>query len=443
TTIDPEASAAAGSPQRYGATLLGRHHAPGEMAAPLNRHSLGRSLVQRYRLIDEVRAVEDALGAGGLSAGDLDLAATMYGRLLGENVAHETGHFAHGTFVGHVAGGLMQRGADRTMAERTGMAPGTAGGAILVDNGAGTINALSAASRRTYEDVLPVKPPLDAAEERGRGRVGSFGVRRPLPRAMSSSPEDDAQIIPLGNGASRSQGWLNRSFAYGGGQAATHGLARPLSGETVHLPGSAVLEGWQARAFITALDAAFATAVTLSGGSTTMPLAPILAALGPTDNVLSICDRLGVTIGLGPGIAGGIGIGPSGGAGIVFAPGRRIGFYGGGGGAIGWIYSGGVSAQLTIINGGPDVFGGLSYTVGVTVETIGWVDAGLVGLPVGAHIIFNPQGQPIGVTLEAGPSIGVPVISLIEGYGQRLKTVTTFGLGRAYDVAGAANGATA
>ena len=37
------------------------------------------------------------------------------------------------------------------------------------------------------------------------------------------------------------------------------------------------------------------------------------------------------------------------------------------------------------------------------------------------------SGNPIGVTFEIGISAGVPIISLIEVYGQHTRTVTTFG----------------
>jgi hypothetical protein len=58
----------------------------------------------------------------------------------------------------------------------------------------------------------------------------------------------------------------------------------------------------------------------------------------------------------------------------------RAGFYGSYSGIIGWIcYSGiigwicsaGLAAQITVVRGGPEVFGGESRMVGISVDTIG------------------------------------------------------------------------
>ena len=83
-----------------------------------------------------------------------------------------------------------------------------------------------------------------------------------------------------------------------------------------------------------------------------------------------------------------------------FAPGRRIGFYGSYSGIIGWIYSAGLAAQITIVRGRPEVFGGESRMVGISVDTIGWFDIGLIGAPIGAHQISNTAGREIGYTFE-------------------------------------------
>jgi len=401
---DPERTRNEGTPRPYRAGVLGRHHAPGEMNAPLDGHSLSRSLLQRYALIPEVGAVEAALGAGGLSGADMDLAATMYGRLLGENLAHEVGHFAHGTFFAHTGSGLTEAGGGRSFEERTGMAPGGGAGPILIDNGRGNINPLSADARRAFENVLPVHPPLDIAEERSRGRVGSFALG--VPRAFSGHP-DDSQILTVPQ-AVRSQSWVNPA------------LSRPMEGETVHLPGATVLEGWKARALIIAIETGIRTAMSANPG---LYLASFIFDL---DDVLDLCDGLDVTLGFGAGLTGALGAGGGAGGGIVFAPGRRIGFYGSLSGVAGHVYSAGVSAQLTVVRGGPESFGGNSYTAGVTVETIGWFDAGTIGAPVGAHVIFGSDNRPIGITAEVGVSAGLPVVSLIEVYGQAVHTETTF-----------------
>ena len=49
----------------------------------------------------------------------------------------------------------------------------------------------------------------------------------------------------------------------------------------------------------------------------------------------------------------------------------RAGFYGSYSGIIGWICSAGLAAQITVVRGGPEVFGGESRMVGISVDTIG------------------------------------------------------------------------
>jgi hypothetical protein len=156
-----------------------------------------------------------------MPAADMDRAATFYGRLMGENMAHEIGHFATFVAAGHAGTGLTEPGGSRTSRERTGFAIDTSGaGPLLTDNGRATVNELDADHLRTFEDFLPIDPPIDQSRfvERG-GRVGSF---------------------------SRAQGWVVGAAR-----------ARQLSGETtVHLPGATVLDGWEADAFVFALETA-------------------------------------------------------------------------------------------------------------------------------------------------------------------------------------------
>ncbi|MDP5217007.1 trypsin-like peptidase domain-containing protein [Ruegeria sp. 2205SS24-7] len=380
---DPEESHDTGTPTAFGTSTLGRNHQPGDLPAPLNLHNVASVLLGHMRVIDEVETVEDTLAGGSQSSANLDLAAQMYGRLMGETTSHEVGHFPHGSFIVH-GGSLMQSGSDRSFAERTGMAPGS-GGAILTDNGRNTINRLSDANRRAIENVLPIDPPLDIAGERARGRVGSFS------------------------------------------------MGRAFSDNTVHLPGATVLEGWQAEVLIFAIE----NAIRATAGAIN-PATYLAAAFIDFDMILTICDRLDVTIGFGGGVGAGLGDGATAGAGIVFAPGRRIGFYGALSEVTGWVASAGVNGQFTVVRGGPENFGGTSYTHGVTVETIGWFDDGLVGMPVGAHVITNTQDQPIGVTFEIGLSAGVPTLSLIEATAQTVHTRTTIatqqGLVRPYSM---------
>ena len=122
TVMDPEETQATGTPTPYGATSHGRNHEPGDLPAPMDHHALARGLIHHFAdTRAEIGHVQTEAAAGRLSAGDMDLAARMYGRLMGENLSHEVGHFLANTFVAHTGGGLMQTGRDRTTRERTGM----------------------------------------------------------------------------------------------------------------------------------------------------------------------------------------------------------------------------------------------------------------------------------------------------------------------------------
>lgn len=380
TIMDPEASLAAGRPTAYDAGVLGRNHQPGDMAAPMAGHTLARGLVHRFApLFPDINALQARTTAGTLPAAEMGRAATFFGRLMGENMAHEVAHFAVAAFQAHTPSGLTEDGSGRSTLERTGMTIDVGTGAIT-DAGRATINDLPADVLRAFEEHLPINPPHDQAGVTARGRVGSF---------------------------SRSAGWVN-------------GSARQLSGETsVHLPGTTVLSGWQAEAFVTALEGA------VRAVATTNPALALLAPFASVDLVLTACDRAGVTLALGIAGTAGLGTGFGVATGILFAPGYRIGFYGSGAGVIGSIYNAGGSAQLTLIDGGPEKFAGDGYMAGVSVATLGWFDAGTLDAPVGAHLLFDMAHNPIGVTFEFGLGVGLPVISLIEAYGQRTKTVTT------------------
>jgi V8-like Glu-specific endopeptidase len=380
TIMDPEATLAAGAPTAYGAGVLGRNHQPGDMAGPMAGHTLARGLVHRFApLFPDINALQARTTAGTLPAAEMGRAATFYGRLMGENMAHEVAHFAVAAFQAHTPSGLTEDGSGRSTLERTGMTINLGTGAIT-DAGRATINDLPPDVLRAFEEHLPINPPHDQAGVTARGRVGSF---------------------------SRSTGWVNRS-------------ARQLSGEiTVHLPGTTILDGWEAEAFVVALETAMRSVLG------TNPAFMLLAPFVDVDLILSACDRAGATLALG--ISGTLGLGDGFGvsAGIVFAPGHRIGFYGTGAGVIGMIYNAGGSVQITLIDGGPEKLAGDGYMAGISVATLGWFDAGTLDAPVGAHMLFDMAHNPIGVTFEFGISAGLPVISLIEAYGQRTKTVTT------------------
>jgi hypothetical protein len=209
-------------------------------------------------------------------------------------------------------------------------------------------------------------------------------------------------------------GWVNR------------GLARPLEGETIHLPGATVLSGWEAQAFIFAIEAAFHSL--LSANPAFVFVAPFMRV----STILDACNRSGVTLAVGIAGSGALGAGAGGGVGIVFAPGRRIGFYGSGAGIVGSIYSIGGTMQVTLIDGGPELMSGSGYMFGVSIGTIGWFDAGMLDVPVAAYRVYDAAKNPIGYSFEIGVSAGLPIVSLIEVYGQASETATTFARRRAW-----------
>lgn len=387
---DPEGSLNAGAPTPYPAGWFGRNHEPGQMPAPMDRHTLARGLVHRFAGgFAEIAHIQQEATDGNLTGGEMDLAARMYGRLMGENLSHEIGHFLANTFIEHDTGGLMGAGGARSLQDRTGMTLQTTA-PLITDHGRGRLNDLPIEVLRIFEEFLPIDPPIDQAGVRARGRVGSF---------------------------SRQQGWVTRPMS--------SGVSRAMEGETIHLPGATVLKGWEAEAFIFALEAAFRAAA--SGH----PATALIASFLRIDHVLDACDGFGITLAVGLGVSGALGAGGGGGAGVVFAPGRRIGFYGSGAGVVGHIYSIGGSIQLTLIEGGPEKMDGSGYMAGISVGTIGWLDAGTIDVPVAAFRVYDGARNPIGYSLEIGISAGLPVVSLVEAYGQATRTVQTFGRRRA------------
>lgn len=197
-------------------------------------------------------------------------------------------------------------------------------------------------------------------------------------------------------------------------------LARPWGGTPpVHLPDGRVLTGWQSRAAVAAIDSAIALA---AAGN---PALSFLATFINTRAILAACQRLGVTVGLGPAVTGGLFAGGTAGAGVLFTNDGQIGFYGQFGDVTGWIMSISASAQFTAVRGGADRFGGNSRVVAASVGTVGWFSSGLLDVPVGGSVILNTSDEVVGVSFEVGLSLGVPILSLIEAVGQRVQTGTT------------------
>ncbi len=226
--LDPEETVDQGSPQLYGDGVMGRNHEPGDMAGAMAPYSLARSLVHRLFNIDEVAPIQQALIDGTLSAADMDLAAVMFGRLMGENAAHEVGHYMANAFVPHTTAGFMETGGDRSFARRTGMDASGTTDPIVTDNGRAGINDLSAELLHTFEEFLPTNPPMTQAGVNARGRVGQFSYQQAVRRG----------------------GWVNG--------ATSRSMARAMSGGGNFLPGSGPQPGWQTRAFDAALHEAIA-----------------------------------------------------------------------------------------------------------------------------------------------------------------------------------------
>jgi hypothetical protein len=159
-----------GSP--YPASRQGQLHPPGDFAAAhaLHDHAVARVLVHNFRPMPEVRDVDDVLTTTSIPAADLDLAAVMYGRMLGEIIAHEIGHFAIGIATRHPVpgegGGLLRPGSERSFTDMTGMEPDTSGARILIDLGTGIINRFGPVVQDILDDFLPISPPLDIAAQR-------------------------------------------------------------------------------------------------------------------------------------------------------------------------------------------------------------------------------------------------------------------------------------
>jgi len=174
-------------------------------------------------------------------------------------------------------------------------------------------------------------------------------------------------------------------------------LGAPAGATAIRFPAARMLARWQTELISAAL----------------MPT-PI-GTLVPAIRALS--RATGTTVGVGPSVTGGMVAGFTAGAGVLFAPDGRIGLYGSAGGVLGAIVSIGASMQVTVVKGGPDVFGGEGWTAGVTVDTG-------VGPSIGAHALFNRTGF-IGVTGEIGVSAG---LSPFEAFASYQWTGTTLSL---------------
>lgn len=109
-----------------------------------------------------------------------------------------------------------------------------------------------------------------------------------------------------------------------------------------------------------------------------------------------------VTIGLGPQVTIGVGIAASLGAGLCVLPNAGLGYYGSISGMAGIVASISLTAQVTIVGGGLDKFGGWSWGVGIGggEEIVG---------NAAALLTMGDSPQFLGITAGIGIGAGIPI----------------------------------
>jgi uncharacterized protein YycO len=246
--------------------------------------------------------------------------------------------------------------------------------------------------------------------QRSNGRLGLSRMRSGLvsgysggsalvdPTSGPAIQETVARLRSQGVAQAQIDAFLQQLRGGGLAETKSYHLVRPLGGDQleVHLPTGHVLEGWQAALLLAAIPAG--------------PIKLLIPA------IQALCNRFNVTVGIGPAVTAGFAAGVGGGVGLLIAPGNRIGFYGTLSGVVGAIVSISATMQVTVVHGGPSVFGGTAVAVGVT----GDLDVGITG---GAHALLS-NGRFIGVTAEIGVSAG---LSPIEVMAQFQYTATSMG----------------
>ncbi len=174
-------------------------------------------------------------------------------------------------------------------------------------------------------------------------------------------------------------------------------LNAPHEGVKLTLPGGHLLTPIQSKLLLAAIATGLSTA-----NPTMAPL--IFSSLHALP---AIANRFNVCIGIGPAIGGAVGGGISLGDGILFAPGDRVGFFGSIGGVLGATVGISATWQVTIVHGGPEVFGGTGSAI-----TIGGGEY-LVG---SASALFNNAHEFIGVTFAMGVGYGTTPIEIYSQY---------------------------
>lgn len=205
-----------------------------------------------------------------------------------------------------------------------------------------------------------------------------------------------------------------RQFLQEIGTSYAFALGEP-QGVRMTLPGGTVLSPVQSRLLLAAISSQLAMV--------NPALAPVLMPLFQL--IPEVANRLNVTIGIGPSVTGAAVAGGSLNVGILFAPGNRIGFYGSLAALLGAIVSISGTMQVTIVKGGPEVFGGSALAV-----TIGGGE-GVVG-SASALLSNDTPSRFIGVSFAMGVGAG---ITPIEAYGQYQYTPTSLGMAYAQSLA--------
>lgn len=188
-----------------------------------------------------------------------------------------------------------------------------------------------------------------------------------------------------------------RKFLKEIGSSYAFALGAPPEGVKITLPGGNLLTPGEGKLLLAAIGTG------LSMANPTM--APLI--FSSLHALPAIANRFNVCIGIGPAIGGAAGVGGSLGNGILFAPGGRVGFFGSIGGVLGATVGISATWQVTIVHGGPEVFGGTGSAI-----TIGGGEY-VVG---SASALFNDAGKFIGVTFEMGVGLGLTPIEIFAEY---------------------------
>jgi hypothetical protein len=133
-----------------------------------------------------------------------------------------------------------------------------------------------------------------------------------------------------------------------------------------------------------------------------------VAALSPATAGLilamrAVANRYNVSIGVGPAASVGFLIGGGVGAGIIFAPGDQVGFYGQFDIRGGLIDSAALELQVTVVSGGIEAFGGISWALAAEVD---------FGVSISAQVLFDEGFNFQGVTFGLGVGYGVEPIQV-------------------------------